>query len=172
LKELDKDFDNINYTVGITRFSQFIKSETYLNNLNTKCISSLNHEVYGTTALYDAVGKVITDIRSTKKSGDKVLLKIFTDGGENASKKYTASHIKEMIQSAEAEGFTVTFVGTEGDINDLISRVGVRRSNTMSHDNSMESIQTAFVETRSRSVNYSKKVSKGLSVKEGFYKGI
>lgn len=45
----------------------------------------------GSTALYDAMGKVLSE-------NDKGTLVVLTDGQENSSKKYTKSHVKDLIR--------------------------------------------------------------------------
>jgi len=59
-------------------------------------IKEFTHEDYvpsGTTALYDAIGSTIQKYRNE----DNVVLVIATDGGENASKKYSLPEIVRMI---------------------------------------------------------------------------
>jgi hypothetical protein len=47
----------------------------------------------GNTALFDSIGKVLKDAGKDAEG----LLVILTDGYENASRKYTKEHIKDLI---------------------------------------------------------------------------
>ena len=57
----------------------------------------------GTTALFDAIGRTVTDVGKKLDSmlederPENVIVGILTDGYENASKDYTKEQIKEMI---------------------------------------------------------------------------
>lgn len=73
----------------------------------------------GMTALFDAIGKTITDFERavpTLNAGDKVLLVVQTDGKNNTSVEYTGPQIKSMIAEREATGaWTSMFVGAGPD---------------------------------------------------------
>ena len=76
----------------------------------------------GSTALLDAIGRTIkeTDSRITglpdaEKPG-KVILAIFTDGEENASREYTAQHIGDLIRLFRDEkGWEFIFLAANQD---------------------------------------------------------
>lgn len=70
------------------------------------------------TALFDAIGKTMNRIgeRIQKDPVDKVIIAIITDGLENASKEFTLSDIKAMIEKAQANGWVLLYLamGLEG----------------------------------------------------------
>jgi len=63
----------------------------------------------GSTALLDAIGRTIKDIDTrlqklpATQQPAKVILAIFTDGEENASREYTAKHISDLIHLYRTE---------------------------------------------------------------------
>lgn len=76
----------------------------------------------GSTALLDAIGRTIKDIdtRLQKLSAAhqpaKVILAIFTDGEENASRDYTAKHISDLIHLYRTEkGWEFLFLAANQD---------------------------------------------------------
>ena len=77
----------------------------------------------GLTALFDGVGIAIDDIGKwldampEDEKPEKNLIVIMTDGGENNSKEYSASRIKEMIKHQE-EKYSWSFVYMGSDISD------------------------------------------------------
>lgn len=124
----------------------------------------------GNTALYDAVGNSLT--KAMKTLTGKVLVKIFTDGGENASVKFTASQVAELIKQAESKGYTITFVGTEPDLMLVNRNLGIDMSNMLKHDNTAESVSKGFKMSAEATSTYTKNISKGIDVTTGFYKNI
>jgi hypothetical protein len=76
----------------------------------------------GSTALLDAIGRTIkdTDRRiSALPEADqpgKVILAIFTDGEENASREYTAKHISDLIALyRDTQGWEFLFLAANQD---------------------------------------------------------
>lgn len=77
----------------------------------------------GLTALFDGVGtaidkvgKWLNDMKEEDRP-EKNLIVIMTDGGENNSKEYSASKVKEMIKHQE-EKYNWTFVYMGNDLKD------------------------------------------------------
>ena len=76
----------------------------------------------GSTALLDAIGRTITDIArrlshlpDAEKPG-KVIVAIFTDGQENASREYTDEHISDLIGlHREEKGWEFLFLAANQD---------------------------------------------------------
>lgn len=123
----------------------------------------------GGTALHDAIGETITRLRASKKYDENVLIKVFTDGGENSSRKYTGPQIQKLIGEVESEGITVAFVGTEAEVAYAVNSYGVHASNTFTHDNTVDSLQDSFLSMSTNTMNYSKKLRSGIDVKRGFF---
>jgi len=82
------------------------------DRVNLKDVETLTEKDYyarGTTALLDAIGKTIIDIKrkisnySGKKQPGKVIFVITTDGYENASREFTNKQIKEMVEKQKNE---------------------------------------------------------------------
>lgn len=129
----------------------------------------------GGTPLYETIAKVVEKMRTIAKSGEKVLLKIFTDGDENASgegwsiAEGGAKRLELLIKEVEAIGFTVTFVGQEGDVKNMIKNVGLRSANTISHDNTARGVKMSFIKTAGATMTYAKKVAAGEDALDNFY---
>lgn len=77
----------------------------------------------GLTALYDGVGMAIDNIgkwldsMKEEDKPEKTIVVIMTDGGENNSKDYSASKVKEMIKHQE-DKYNWSFVYMGSDITD------------------------------------------------------
>lgn len=92
-------------------------------------------------------------------------------GEENSStgKYKDGRKLKELITECESKGFTVTFVGTEGDVFNVVRELGIHMSNTHSHLNTPESISSSYMMRTSSMVNYTANVASGQSVNKGFF---
>lgn len=72
--------------------------------------------VSGGTALYDALGKTITKLAARIQAMDEserpetVIVATTTDGYENQSYEWTASQIKELIESKKADGWEFIYM--------------------------------------------------------------
>ncbi len=76
----------------------------------------------GSTALLDAIGRAITDAgrrlkkQPAKRQPAKVIFAIFTDGYENASTRYTARHINDLIRlHRDEKGWEFLFLAANQD---------------------------------------------------------
>ena len=88
--------------------------------------------VYGCTALLDAVGGAIHHIGNVHKYAreedrpERTLLVITTDGMENASRRYSARRVKEMIQrQKEKYGWEFLFLGANIDAVETAGHLGI-----------------------------------------------
>ena len=125
---------------------RFFNEQVGVNILEHNPVKACNlmgrHEyrTSGGTALLDAVGKSIYDIKM--KFGDAiahedttVVMIIITDGYENSSRIYTYEEISRMIGELEAtENWTFTFMGADLDAIAASSRMGIGRNHTFSFD--------------------------------------
>lgn len=74
-------------------------------------ITKKDYYVGGSTALLDAVGRTINKLAAVQKStskeyrAEKVMFVIIADGMENASREYTRSQIKQMIEREQGNGW-------------------------------------------------------------------
>lgn len=72
--------------------------------LKTDQLNSDSYVAGGYTALFDAIGKAITDAKARLYQQDvDVVFVITTDGLENASKEYSGEQIRSMIAECESE---------------------------------------------------------------------
>lgn len=105
------------------------------DRINVRGISPLDekdYEVGGTTALLDAIGFSIQKIVNVQKHtgkeerADKVLFVITTDGMENASREYSHTKIKKMIQHQKAKyGWDFIFLGANIDAIATAAQFGI-----------------------------------------------
>jgi len=91
-------------------------------------ISSRDYQLRGCTALYDAMGDTITELRSIVLPEDKVLVTIITDGYENASRRWDSYKIHELVEELRKRDWIFTYIGANQDAAIEASKIGVRNS--------------------------------------------
>lgn len=109
-------------TLTLYTFSDVCKCE--YRDMPIDKVPVLTHESYvphGNTALYDSMGMILKDYHG--KQGTFVIL---TDGQENSSRKFTKSHVKDLIEMSKLD---VMYVGVDLD---SATEIGIR--NTVSYD--------------------------------------
>lgn len=169
---LDLKMEGVRYTYTLCAFSSRNKIEFPYLAVDPNTVPGVNITTDGYTALWDAIGKTFNMMKSHIAENDKVLVNIYTDGGENDSREYSSQHIYEMIQNYSKKGWTVTFVGTEQDVQFVNRAINIDMSNTRIYDGTAQGLEASFVETRSARTAYTKNVLAGNDVSVGFYKNI
>ena len=135
--------------------------QTILPKSNVKTarkITGKDYVINGMTPLYDAIGAVIkkADQRIAKrvakgKDAESQVVVIFTDGGENASRKFTKEDIFALIAERKAQGWVFVFLGANQDAFEEGGQVGFAAGNTMNFVASKEGMTNALLSV-SRSV--------------------
>lgn len=126
---------------------------------------------YGGTALYDTIVQVFTTLLNTPED-EKVLVQIFTDGEDLHSMSQSKGQAKKLIEQFNAKGWTVTFVGTKEDVEDIQMNLSVDATNTLVHDNTAQGVTRSF-ETYTIATNtFTKNVAEGKETTRGFFKDI
>ena len=111
--------------------------------------TSKDYTLRGMTALYDAIGDSVTELRNNICRDDKALVTIITDGGENDSERWTEHSVKQLIEELKEQGWVFTFIGANQDVVYEAGRVGV--TNTLKFEATVEgTIEMFEKEERSR----------------------
>lgn len=107
------------------------------DRINLNGISTLTEKEYyvrGSTALLDAVGMTINKIASVQRNtnkeerAEKVLFIITTDGYENASREYSYSKVKAMIETERDKyGWEFLFLGANIDALETAEKFGISK---------------------------------------------
>lgn len=180
-KELEwlKAQTDVNYTETII---EFIEAKEYNGSaVKTNPIAILKSpedvqlKFYGAhgsdTPLYKSVLDIIEEVSSQIKDTDKVLLKVYTDGGNNSLSSFQTK-CKNKIKEVQGKNFTVTFVGTKSDLASIQKNLELEASNCLEIENTGKGFETAFETSFISTQTYAKKVIAGEDVSIGFYKSI
>jgi len=112
------------------------------------------------TALHDAMGVGISNLKANLKKKDKktesittALVVVMTDGGENASQENTADSLKKMIDELEETGaWTFSFMGANQDAVMTAKGFGIGKGNVVNYSGSAAGITVAY-DTLSRGIS-------------------
>lgn len=124
-------FDGSNVTCVIDRINVF----------EVEPITEKTYNPRGSTNLLDAIGGVIMQINMKlsehkKKDRDSVIIAILTDGGENASRTFGNSDVKQMVEKAEGKNWGFMFLGANINAFSVGAQFGFSQQNTMQYDTS------------------------------------
>jgi len=112
----------------------------------------------GNTALLDAMGKTIEDVRTKinaledNEKPSKAIFVFITDGEENCSKQYSRERVFEMIEDLKSESkeensidWDFVFIGANQDAISAGSSLGIARGASLTYDSSGKGATTAFM---------------------------
>lgn len=105
-----------------------------------KKMTGKDYQVRGCTALLDAIGNSIAHIDSIHRYARKedvpenTVFVIITDGLENASKEFSSSKVKEMIETKkEKNGWEFLFIGANIDAVETASHIGISKDRAVNY---------------------------------------
>jgi hypothetical protein len=140
VKNIQKDFPNQEIVMGLRFFNTIVDNNTVdfkpVNQIEPLSIHTYNPN--GGTALLDAIGKSIYDIKTKfgheiEENLATVVLIIITDGYENTSRFYTYPDIRRMINELEAtEKWNFNFIGADLDAMEASKNFGIHHQAQMS----------------------------------------
>jgi hypothetical protein len=93
-----------------------------------KEITEEDYVACGCTALYDAMGEMISELKRKMTPEDRVLVTVITDGYENSSTHWSGPQIKSLVEELRHEGWTFTYIGANQDVEAVAGSMGIRNS--------------------------------------------
>lgn len=114
-------------------------------------MSDKQYYVRGCTALLDAIGGAIHHIGNVQKYAreedrpEKTLFIITTDGMENASRLYTYSKVKQMVERQEKKyGWEFLFLGANMDAVKEAARFGIQANRAVNYECDKEGTNLSY----------------------------
>ena len=163
----DQALSGVNETIQTIRISQknhpelgqfltlasFNSGKDYLNMKysvtpidEVKDITKEDYVACGCTALYDAMGEMISELTRKKTEEDRVLVTVITDGYENASCHWSGAQIKSLVEELRQTGWTFTYIGSNQDVEEVAGSIGIR--NTMAFEETEKGTAQMFLKER------------------------
>ena len=146
---LDKQREsNLPVKVTAVMFNNAVSTIYERTDLNkVKNITEKEYTPQGTTALLDAVGNTLSQMKALPDidaKGNKVLVVITTDGKENASKEWTYGKVKKLISELQEKNFEFVFLGANIDAAAAAQNIGITKENAVKYKNTKSGVQANF----------------------------
>ena len=153
VKGIEEQFPNQEHLISMVSFNDLNNKILHFADPVNK-LNAINDSTYNPasmTPLYDAIGFSISKLKQHLEGKDNysVLVTILTDGEENASKEYTGTAIKNLVDELKQEKWTFTYIGADHNVEKMAATMNIY--NTMSFDKNVASIKRMFIkESKSR----------------------
>lgn len=136
-------------TVLFDNVSEVLHDRVKLSEI--KPMTDREYTVRGCTALIDAIGGAIHHIGNIHKYARPedvpahTMFVITTDGMENASSRYTAQKVKEMIQRQKQKyGWEFLFIGANIDAVETAARYGIGAEHAVNYNADSEGTKVLY----------------------------
>lgn len=128
------------------RLSQFDTTyDVVYETTKLKDVPEFHLEPRGLTALVDSVAKTILDTDKTADKFDKVIVLILTDGGENASKEWSAENTKKLVEARKEDGWEFIFLGANIDAVETGAQFGIDKGSSLTYGANQRGVNNTFV---------------------------
>jgi hypothetical protein len=114
-------------------------------------VPPLDLQPRGMTALYDALGRLITDVgaelatRPEQERPGSVVIVMLTDGHENSSREWTHEAVSAAIRRQESEySWDFLFLGANMDAVAIGEQLGFQRDKSITYQPSSEGVAGVF----------------------------
>jgi hypothetical protein len=171
LKGIESQFPEQEHLVSMVSFNDLNNNILHFVD-PVKKLDAINDSTYNPasmTPLYDAMGFSISKLRQhlEGKENYSVLVTILTDGEENASKEYTGTAIKLLVDELKKQNWTFTYIGADHDVEKMAKSMNIH--NTMSFDKNDMGIKRMFARETSSRAKFSLNIRNGESDTNDFY---
>ena len=116
------------------------------------------------TPLYDAVGSTISRVHALKSQdpdGSLALVTIITDGYENASREYSLTAIRSLIESYKEQGWQFTYIGADHDVEQVAFSLHIEHS--LKFDKTAAGTKAMFAKNRKSRERWMEKMDACMS---------
>lgn len=163
---------NVDQTLTLLSFAdggaklQYIYKSADIKDVRT--VGERDYQLRGMTALYDAIGESVTDLRKNVGVNDKALVTIITDGYENDSRIWSGAQIKQLIDELRTKGWVFTYIGANQDVEVEAKKMGV--VNSMKFEATIEGTVEMFEREGRYRQRWNERVSRGEeNLEEGYF---
>jgi len=171
VKGIEKEFPEQEHFISLVTFNglghkilHFIDPVSKLESIDDK-----RYRPDASTPLYDAMGFSFAKLRQVVEnlSNYNVLVTILTDGEENASREFTGTSIKKLIEELKLNRWTFTYIGADHDVEKFAASIAI--NNTMSFQKNEADMKMMFAKEKSSRHSYSQNIRENKDTSTDFY---
>lgn len=171
IKGIQDEFTEQEHFISIVSFNGFGTKLMHFMDPVSKLgeINAADYKPNSMTPLFDAIGFSLSKLKQVleTQSNYNVLVTILTDGEENASKEYTGTVIKNLIDTLSDGNWTFTYIGTDHDIEKMATNLSIK--NTMSFEKNESGIHSMFEKEYESRRRYSANVNAKRNFKDNYF---
>lgn len=116
------------------------KAEVVFKAKKAKKLLNYKMDPDGMTAMWDGIGAGLSLLNHDNSN----LVVVVTDGQENASNKWTQTHVKPLLKAATAAQVEFLFLGADPNAIELAKASGIKHSRVHAFRNTKEGTDAAF----------------------------
>lgn len=131
---------------------------TLIDNMPINAVTEFkDYMPCGCTPLYDAMGQSLVQLhnRILGNADATAVVTILTDGLENASREWTASKLRTLIEQLKEEGWSFSYMGSAHNVKEVTDLLSIDNVVEFSHDQ-LGADNTWMRESSSRKAYFSK----------------
>lgn len=181
IRRLEKEYPEQKYFITLVAFDD--KIETIIEDMPISDVKDFDGTEFpprGMTALHDAMGISITNLKAKLDKKDKksnsistALVVVMTDGDENHSREYNSDSVKKLINELDAtDSWTFSYMGANQDAVLTAKSFGIVAGNSVNYSSTTSGAYSASatlsnaIQARafSSSMSYANAVASGTEV--------
>jgi len=171
VKGIQKNFPEQEHFISFVTFNGLGTKVMHFNEPVDK-LQLIDENLYkpdASTPLYDAMGFSFAKLKQVLENQTEynVLVTILTDGEENASKEYSGSAIKKIIEDLKLNRWTFTYIGAEHDVEKFAASISI--TNTMNFSKNDADMHKMFLKESHSRTSYSEKIRMKRDTSANFY---
>lgn len=125
--------DTSQLTMSLIQFDSQEPHEVVFTGRDISAVPPLTSQTFmprSATPLFDALGRTISMASAAHVPNEHIVMVIFSDGKENASKEYSRKAVFDLIKAKRDDGWAFVFLGANQDSYAESSHLGFSSSNT------------------------------------------
>ena len=171
IRGIEKQYPEQQHFISLITFNG-TGIKTKLDRKPAAELAPINENTYhpdASTPLYDAIGLGVLKLKMHVAAIENahVLVTILTDGEENASKEFSHTDIKKIIDEQKSLGWTFTYIGSNHDVEKTAKDLSI--INSIAFKSTDTDVKHMFKVEQSARMRYSKNIRNKADVSKDFY---
>jgi uncharacterized protein YegL len=159
--------DSAKLVMTLVQFDSVDPSKVVFSAKDISTVPTLDSTTFqprGRTPLFDALGRAIRFASAAQSTDERIVMVVFSDGQENASREYSRNYIFDIIERKRNAGWAFVFLGANQDSYSEAGSLGYGSSNVQNFhpdkqgcSSAYSSMSGALSSMRKKLFTYSKK---------------